>query len=235
MSLFKLERTMDDQLKQGAAAYKAGDIETAKKLFIGAVRQYPDDERAWGWLGHVSSTDQERIICLKQMIRINPHNEKARNNLLRLEGQVASINSPSSQAISSIIPSPVQPVITVPMPQPLTSLELRQPAPISSTPVMEAAQNQPDEASLFNQKTIIELLQKQNETLENLRLLIYHSIENQPVKENRSSTRIVDVDMSILSMMNLMLKWFVASIPVGLVLGLMTIILASCFAAGIGK
>jgi hypothetical protein len=235
MPFFKLERTMEDQLKQGALAFKAGDLETAKKLFIGAVRQYPDDERAWGWLGHVSSTDQERILCLKQMIRINPNNEKARNNLLKLEGQVASLNSPSSLAISSIAPSPVQPVITVPVPQPVTSLEVRQPAPISSTPVLETAQNQPEETSLLNQKTIIELLKKQNETLENLRLLIYHSLENQPVKGNRINARIVDVDMPILSMMKIMLKWFVASIPVGLVLMLMTIILASCFAPGIGK
>ena len=226
---------MEDQLKQGALAFKAGDIETAKKMFIGAVRQYPDDERAWGWLGHVSSTDQERIICLKQMIRINPNNEKARNNLLKLEGQVASINSPSSQAISAITPSPIQPVRTLPVAQAVTSLELRQPAPISSTPVIETTPNQTEEASLFNQKTIIELLRKQNETLENLRLLIYHSLENQPVKENRISARIIDVDMSILSMMSLMLKWFVASIPVGLVLVFMTIILASCFAPGIGK
>jgi len=226
---------MEDQLKQGAAAFKTGDIETAKKLFIGAVRQYPDDERAWGWLGHVSSTDRERIICLKQMIRINPNNEKARNNLVKLEGQVASINSPSSQAISAITPSPIQPVRTLPVAQAVTSLELRQPAPISSTPVIETTPNQTEEASLFNQKTIIELLRKQNETLENLRLLIYHSLENQPVKENRSNIRIVDVDMSILSMMKIMLKWFVASIPVGLVLMLMTIILASCFAPGIGK
>jgi len=226
---------MEDQLKQGALAFKAGDIETAKKLFVGAVRQYPDDERAWGWLGHVSSTDQERILCLKQMIRINPDNEKARNNLLKLEGQVASINSPGSQAISSIASSPVQPVITVPVPQPVTSLGVRQPAQISSAPVIERQQNQPDEASLFNQMTIIELLKKQNETLENLRLLIYHSLENQPAQENKISARIVDVNMSILSMMTFILKWFVASIPVGLVLGLMTIILGGCMSALLRK
>ena len=97
--------------------------------------------------------------------------------------------------------------------------------------MLETAQNQTEETNLFNQLTIIELLKKQNETLENLRLLIYHSLENQPVKENRVNARLIDVDMPILSMMILMFKWFVASIPVGLVLGLMTIILGGCMSA----
>lgn len=68
---------MEDLIKQGATAFKAGDRETARKLLTEAINQFPDDERAWGWMYNVSTSDDERILCLKQMIRINPKNEKA--------------------------------------------------------------------------------------------------------------------------------------------------------------
>ncbi|MCX6083277.1 MAG: tetratricopeptide repeat protein [Chloroflexi bacterium] len=74
---------MDDLIKQGATAFKAGDIETARKLLTEAIKLHPDDERAWGWMYNICNTDQERILCLKQMVRINPQNEKA--NLLLTE------------------------------------------------------------------------------------------------------------------------------------------------------
>ena len=72
---------MDELIKQGATAAKAGDKETARNLLNDAVKQFPDDERAWGWLYNVCKTDQERINCLQQIIRINPKNDKA-NQLL---------------------------------------------------------------------------------------------------------------------------------------------------------
>ncbi len=39
---------MEDLIKQGATAFKAGDLDTARNLFNDAVKQSPDDERAWG-------------------------------------------------------------------------------------------------------------------------------------------------------------------------------------------
>ena len=73
---------MDDLIKLGVIAFKAGNIETARKLLTDAVKLLPDDDRAWGWLYNVSVNNQDRISCLTQMLRINPNNEKA-NGLLR--------------------------------------------------------------------------------------------------------------------------------------------------------
>jgi len=81
---------MDDLIKQGAEAFKAGDVDTARKLLTEATKQSPDDERAWGWMYNVCVTDKDRIVCLKQMLRINPKNEKA--NLLLNE--LLSFDSP---------------------------------------------------------------------------------------------------------------------------------------------
>ena len=41
---------MDDLIKQGADAFRAGNRDEARKLLLTAVKQYPDNERAWGWL-----------------------------------------------------------------------------------------------------------------------------------------------------------------------------------------
>ena len=73
---------MGNLIQQGVNVFKAGDSDTARKLLTEAVKQFPDDERAWGWMYNVSTTDEERISCLKQIIRINPQNEKA-NELLK--------------------------------------------------------------------------------------------------------------------------------------------------------
>jgi len=68
---------MDDLIQQGVNAFKSGDKLTARKYLTAAIKEFPDNERAWGWMYHVCGTDQARIHCLKQMIRINPNNEKA--------------------------------------------------------------------------------------------------------------------------------------------------------------
>jgi len=77
---------MDDLLQQGVNSYKSGDKETARRLFISATKQTPDNEQAWGWLYNVCTTNQERIHCLNQVLRINPKNEKAKEMLDSIVG-----------------------------------------------------------------------------------------------------------------------------------------------------
>jgi tetratricopeptide (TPR) repeat protein len=77
---------MDELLQQGITAYKAGKRDEARKFFITVVKQNPDNELAWGWMYNICNTDQERIHCLKQMLQINPKNEKAKQMLDSLAG-----------------------------------------------------------------------------------------------------------------------------------------------------
>jgi hypothetical protein len=72
---------MDSAFEKGVAAAKAGNRNDARKFLSEAVQNNPDDERIWGWIYNIANNDKERIQCLKQMIRINPKNEKA-NQLL---------------------------------------------------------------------------------------------------------------------------------------------------------
>ena len=70
-----------DNLQSGIEALKAGDRANAKRLLSSAVTQYPDNERAWGWLYNASDTDEEKRRCLENMTRINPGNQKPRELL----------------------------------------------------------------------------------------------------------------------------------------------------------
>lgn len=94
---------MDDLLQQGIIAHKAGKRDEARKFFITVVKQNPDNERAWGGMYEVSGNDKERIYCLKQMLRINPKNEKVKQMLDALMGQGFSFESTQK------VTSPIQP------------------------------------------------------------------------------------------------------------------------------
>jgi hypothetical protein len=72
---------MDNLLQQGIAVHRAGNRDEARKIFIAVVKQSPDSETAWGWMYQVSNNDKEKIHCLKQILRINPNSEKAKQML----------------------------------------------------------------------------------------------------------------------------------------------------------
>jgi hypothetical protein len=91
---------MDDLLQQGITAYKTGKREEARKIFIASVKQNPESERAWGWMYQTSNNDKERIYCLKQMLRINPKNEKPSQLLNELLSPPPALTPP---------PAPISP------------------------------------------------------------------------------------------------------------------------------
>lgn len=111
------------------------------------------------------------------------------------------------------------------------SLELLQPAPVNNIPSPNLPQPQSENLSQANEKAIIELLRNQNVILEDLRTLIFDSTEAQNQKEYQLRTRIVDVDISISSMVTLMLKWVIASIPAGIIIGFVVFFLGGCLAS----
>lgn len=106
------------------------------------------------------------------------------------------------------------------------SLQLLQTPTKNSVQNNEARQTQM-RGEKSEHETMIALLQKQNEILENLRSTILYSAESQSEKKYQFRTRVVDFDLSIGSMIVLTFKWFIASIPIAIIL----FFLGSCFAA----
>jgi competence protein ComEC len=97
---------MDDLLQQGISAFKAGKRDEARRLFIAAVKQNPNSERAWGGMYEVSGNDKERIYCLKQMLRINPNNKK----VAQLLNQLLALSSTSTRSSSPQTPLSPKPI-----------------------------------------------------------------------------------------------------------------------------
>ena len=95
------------------------------------------------------------------------------------------------------------------------------------------SQNMPSQipTSDFSPKTesnILAMLQKQNAILDNIRTLLLYSLEKENDKAYHLRSRVTDVDLSIGSMIALSFKWLIASIPVGIVLFFVLLVLRGC-------
>ncbi len=76
-----------DLLLQGIQAARAGDNAKARKLLIQVVHVDSDNAWAWLWLSKVVDDDQKRKDCLRQVLRIEPDNQSAREAMAELTGQ----------------------------------------------------------------------------------------------------------------------------------------------------
>jgi len=104
----------EDLLTQGIAAAKAGNVQQARQLLDGAIRKNPNDERGWGWFFNVAANDEERIRCLREVLRINPNNQPVKKKLDELTS-----NSPFLQSQKPL------PVIPNQLAQPSQKIEKR--------------------------------------------------------------------------------------------------------------
>ena len=104
---------MDNYLRDGIAAAKAGDKPRAFDLLTRASEIPATSEQAWLWLSSVVNDDSERLFCLNNVLRINPENVAAQRGtaMLRQKGIFPAIPVyPSSQkngSVQNYTPKPV--------------------------------------------------------------------------------------------------------------------------------
>jgi hypothetical protein len=80
----------EELITEGIAAVQAKNMQLARELLKEFIHQCPDDERGWGWLYNVAENDTERLSCVKEVIRINPNNQRAKQLLEKLRGSILS-------------------------------------------------------------------------------------------------------------------------------------------------
>lgn len=82
----------DDLLQQGIAAFQAGRKAEARELLLQLVEQDERNEMAWLWLSGAVETEADRLVCLENVLEINPHNRVARRGVeaLRRSPEVAA-------------------------------------------------------------------------------------------------------------------------------------------------
>jgi tetratricopeptide (TPR) repeat protein len=79
--------TVDDLLKQGIAAARAGRKDEARQKLMRVVELDEENEQAWLWLSGVVESNDDRRVCLENVLTINPANAAAHKGLRLLDGQ----------------------------------------------------------------------------------------------------------------------------------------------------
>ena len=74
-------------LREGVEAARAGDKAAARDLFEQVTELDESNEQAWFRLAAVVESDEERRVCLENVLHINPDNERARQILDRLDAR----------------------------------------------------------------------------------------------------------------------------------------------------
>lgn len=75
---------VEQLIREGIAATKSGDKATARARLREAVALDESSEKAWFWLASVAESDEERRVCLGNVVVINPNNTRAQEMLDRL-------------------------------------------------------------------------------------------------------------------------------------------------------
>ncbi len=73
-------------LREGVQAARQGQRADARRLLRLVLEKDDANELAWMWLASVVETPQERRICLENVLEINPNNQRARQELDKMNG-----------------------------------------------------------------------------------------------------------------------------------------------------
>ncbi len=76
-------------LEQAIASLKVGRRAEARRLLESVLFSDPQNEQAWLWMSGAVDNDEERIICLENVLAINPYNQRARQGVASLRARSA--------------------------------------------------------------------------------------------------------------------------------------------------
>ncbi|HEX3050244.1 MAG TPA: DPP IV N-terminal domain-containing protein [Aggregatilineaceae bacterium] len=93
---------IDELLRQGIEAARAGNKEAARGFLEQVVERDQYSEKGWFWLAAVTADEDEKRICLGNVILINPQNERAQQLLDQLENRRVSKTSTSTSAAAGV-------------------------------------------------------------------------------------------------------------------------------------
>ncbi|MBK9712648.1 MAG: hypothetical protein IPO81_15260 [Kouleothrix sp.] len=102
------ERESTQLFERGVAAARGGQRRVAAVLLARAVQLNPRHEMGWLWLSGVLDEPDAIAFCLRSVLAINPHNERARQGLEWLEERAMIARQPAPP-ISAPEPAPAAP------------------------------------------------------------------------------------------------------------------------------
>jgi hypothetical protein len=94
--------------ERGVAAARGGQRRVAAGLLARVVQLDPRHELGWLWLSGVLDDSEDIAFCLRAVLAVNPHNDRARQGLAWLEqrGKIAPHPEPAAVAEPPELPAP---------------------------------------------------------------------------------------------------------------------------------
>lgn len=89
---------IDVLVEEGIAAFKEGQRVKAQELLTQAVELNERNEKAWLWLSGAVDADEDRRVCLENVLAINPDNAAALSGLARLDAEQSEAPAESANA-----------------------------------------------------------------------------------------------------------------------------------------
>jgi len=75
---------MSGDLQNAISLIKSGHKEEAQTILIQILEDDPQNEKAWIWMSAVVDTDEMRLECLDEVLKINPNNQAAQKGAAKL-------------------------------------------------------------------------------------------------------------------------------------------------------
>jgi hypothetical protein len=91
---------LENLLRQGMAAVKAGREHEARELLAQVVELDPENELGWLWLSAVVP-DSDKATCLENVLSINPSSRPARLGLQSLLGESAQFEQEEEEELEA--------------------------------------------------------------------------------------------------------------------------------------
>jgi hypothetical protein len=109
---------IDRLYREGLAAIRAGDKTTGKEKLMQVVEADQLHEQAWLWLSACVDTKEDQIVCLQNVLTVNPQSEAARGGLKKLGVSLpedeATPEAPLPSGKPHVQPAPPLPVSAFP-------------------------------------------------------------------------------------------------------------------------
>jgi hypothetical protein len=97
---------VQERLREGIAAAKAGQRERARDLLIRVVEQDEENLAAWLWLSSVVDGLDDKEVCLENALELDPGNDAARQGLAWVRRKKGTQPPPPPRPAPSPQPSP---------------------------------------------------------------------------------------------------------------------------------
>lgn len=92
---------VDDLVREGIAALKAGRRAEARELLTHAIELDQWNEQAWLFLSGAVDSEEEQEICLENVLTINPNNERAQEGLRKLQSRRGETAMPAAAPLAT--------------------------------------------------------------------------------------------------------------------------------------